>query len=430
MFTINSLIVGDLTFEKLNSILTQFREIKIYRASTIEEFKALDEMELLFIEYRSGDDLNYLKELKLNKSNEIYICLIGSEFQDLEYKFIDIYIEKEFSQDVIKLKIERFIKSLKLKTIGDILFRDGVKFTTFKESIRNSKNIFYIQNESDMMDFGIWLSDNYNYYQIPTKECQSMLEFLYKTINSAVNISGDLTILVEQSFDAIYISFKLPRERMAVEDKLIFERDDVVLESGFIYIKLQISETPDIDRRKLDMKKFLTATVDGYKKILSKDSCLLNRVSAIEFIQTLDEEDIYQVEELIELDTEWINLIAKLELNLELESFTEIAKVIENFSVVINKFYTFSTLSNALYSISNLLFSTDLTTLSKDKIGKLLILLSSLREDLSDWRVRIFEEMDIDNIYYLDNSMLSSCIQMESILTDKSPEEFGEVELF
>ena len=61
--------------------------------------------------------------------------------------------------------------------------------------------------------------------------------------------------------------------------------------------------------------------------------------------------------------------------------------------------------------------------LDDEKINKLYTVLGLILEDLVNWRNTIFVDQETNDIHYLDSSLFSSCLQVETIMTEAAIEQ-------
>ena len=67
--------------------------------------------------------------------------------------------------------------------------------------------------------------------------------------------------------------------------------------------------------------------------------------------------------------------------------------------------------------------SITLDQLTSKEVKKFTTLMLHLLHDLSTWRDNIFVKQEANDIHYLDSSLLSSALQIETIFANKEVEE-------
>lgn len=139
------------------------------------------------------------------------------------------------------------------------------------------------------------------------------------------------------------------------------------------------------------------------------------------------------VADMTEIEFEVEDALGLFDSNPSLENLHKIGNILSRLSNKINNLYSFAPMSYALSSLSAFLTNITEESYRKANIRLLYNLISALLKDLSQWRQNIFVTQSAQNIHYLDASLLSSCMQIEAILSDKeivTDEEDDDLELF
>jgi two-component system chemotaxis response regulator CheY len=139
-------------------------------------------------------------------------------------------------------------------------------------------------------------------------------------------------------------------------------------------------------------------------------------------------EDIY---DLIDFEEIWEHSLYEMEHSNFQEHIEILAnEAINKYAGVLNKMYEFITLGYALFSLATFLKS--VKDINEKTKPQLILLLKSLLEDLVSWRKTVFEEKNTENIHYLDSSLFSSCMQIETLITgqDMDTGDDNDLELF
>jgi DNA-binding NarL/FixJ family response regulator len=116
-----------------------------------------------------------------------------------------------------------------------------------------------------------------------------------------------------------------------------------------------------------------------------------------------------------DLDT---NLIFVENNNYSIDDFEDVADLIFSYAERIdNTFYEFEAIGYALKDLAEVLFNITNNELNNDELKKIHIFLWQLKEDITKWRNNVFIDKSVENIHYLDASLLSSCMQIKSLIT-------------
>lgn len=164
------------------------------------------------------------------------------------------------------------------------------------------------------------------------------------------------------------------------------------------------------------------------KEILRKTH--YNAISAKDYIDEIGDECGHELEELNDSKDELKNLLYRLEEQRDAALLIPIAGIMLRYAISMEALFEFKDLGYALRTISRLLSDLDAEKKACD-IGKLMVFLNSIADDLNAWYHTIFIHQNTQNIHYLDSSLLSSCLQMEATFTGAYEDSLGDdLELF
>ncbi len=222
----------------------------------------------------------------------------------------------------------------------------------------------------------------------------------------------------------------------------IFEvrKKDISLEDGSVSIYFFTDITLlEYQRRKLQLfgnavqkelisKRFADAKEKDSAAPIEKIT--LRKIPAEEYVSEIDSVIFEQLEELDELE---------VEINDDLTLFLErrdgaylrtFADRMEKYAYTMKMLFEFEELSFAIKNIAELLYHNSIN-MDASKIDKIGMYCSAIAEDLANWRRGIFVTRSAIDIHYLDDSLYSSCLQLEfEIKGIKLDDDAGELELF
>lgn len=154
------------------------------------------------------------------------------------------------------------------------------------------------------------------------------------------------------------------------------------------------------------------------------------KLSAMEYVSEIDAAVLEQMEELHELESEMgddLALFAERKDGAYLRSF---ADRLARYAGAMKMLFEFEELSFAIKNISELLYENSLDLSSKN-IDKIVMYCGAISGDLAGWRSGIFIDKNAIDIHYLDDSLYSSCLQLEFEFKGVPlEEEGGDLELF
>jgi len=217
-----------------------------------------------------------------------------------------------------------------------------------------------------------------------------------------------------------WLSINKIRETFAWEEKFTNAIGHV---SSIVSLKKFVHEKPII----LDEKRDCNSVIDKsrYKDMHYSDD---KKTSALEFSKD-NEIESELIDDLSDYENEMSDALYENELltsnMVELSS-----NVLEHYSKLLNQTVEFKDLAYCIETVTVVLANLDVKNIDSKQSKKLKIYLENIISDLSDWKDKMFIACDTLDIHYLDASMLSSCAQIEMLITPTVEEDDDELELF
>ncbi|MFA6136492.1 MAG: response regulator [Sulfurimonas sp.] len=365
---------------------------------------------------------------------------------------VDTYIHKPIDRELIRYKLQSIGASLRASLGGSNILTKKVALNPFNSDIRSFKTIFDIVDTETMMDFGMWLFDQYNGKQMPaSNKFDKAIEVFYMLMSQGDKNGEAMSIIIEESHEEFYITMKFDTA-IHLEEKLL----EMIKEFGteFIIQKnivcVRLSKPQDLksivkETQKHKEEILVTTTkiesicqtfqeekqesiqeVKEIRVIQSNERELLHqsfvhKTSAVDYVSELGGDVIEEILDLVSIDEEWEGILSVIEKNPTEENFVYFADAVLNVYVrAINNLFEFTALAYALSSLS-VFMKNSAKVVSEDsaKIKMLIMLLEHLGKDLTSWREHIFILQDTADIHYVDSSFFSSCMQIEAIIDDK-----------
>lgn len=222
----------------------------------------------------------------------------------------------------------------------------------------------------------------------------------------------------------------------------IFEirKKDILLEDENISIYFFTDITLlEYQRRKLQLfgnavqKELISARFEERQKANNSapiEKIVHKKISASEYVSEIDAVIFEQMDELEELE---IEIADDLTLFLERRDgayLRAFADRLEKYAYTMKMLFEFEELSFAIKNIAELLYQNSLGVEVKNA-DKIAMYCGAIAEDLANWRNGIFVTRNAIDIHYLDDSLYSSCLQLEfEVKGIKLDDDAGELELF
>ena len=445
------LIVDDIEDNRLvlKSICKKIPDLQVYEAVNGEEAVKLNsekkpDIVLMDIMMPVMDGFAATEIIK-NSSTPPYVLIVtAASDKETEEKFIrlgvDGYIQKPVDKEILINKIEALKNAAMIKKGSKSGLSAKKPLSKQAKSCRNFKTYFLIENEEDAMNMGLWLTDYKQGFSSSsaTFEFEDSLNAIYKICKTSLKKSPNITAVVEEDFEFIYITFIFSTsiECYSIE-KVITNNiaDNILCESTILYLKIRMFD----EQRKPEVVKNHTV-VDTKNKIdMSQEDIRIlrqthvDKISASEYTEDISQDGLIdEIYDLKDIEAIWTDKISQLKHEQNIATLHELAdEAIAAYAKIINKLYEFASIGYGISSLYSFLETIEEDKL-KETLPKLSMLLEHILADLANWRNTIFVKKDTKDIHYLDSSLLSSCMQIEAIVNQKIADahDDNDLELF
>lgn len=263
----------------------------------------------------------------------------------------------------------------------------------------------------------------------------------FKLANDFIMFSNNLLRKIISRGDRALVKILETSEsiEIVINPKVEIGRDiqEFLLQNQIENIYFEIREFERVKKLVIYIYKSEPIESTQIDRAISKEEKMLrespsdNIVSAIEYLGYIK---YYKdsVDDLEDIEKEWEFFLTLMEsANLKSQDFNEFGEVISKYHLrLLENFEEFSTIIYAFESLSKKMIELeDINILNERDMRKIVLLLQTLKDDISIWRKSIFLDASVDNIHYLDSSFLSSCMQIESILNQTQIED-DDIEFF
>jgi len=151
------------------------------------------------------------------------------------------------------------------------------------------------------------------------------------------------------------------------------------------------------------------------------------KISAIEFANSYPLELESTNESLEDLEAKFYTLLANAERTFDQESVLELTGLLNDFAREIEMVPQFAPIAHGILEVEKAFRSVQDHT----KIPTVLPMLGSLFDNLEKWRKGIFLYQDVDDIHYMDNSLISDALSLQGFLSsESSTSDSSDMELF
>lgn len=382
---------------------------------------------------------------------------------------VGTYIRKPIDKELIRFKLQSFASLLRAKEGCYKSLTQKEALNPFNKDIRNFKIIFDIIDADAMMDFGIWiLSRCEDRFMSACSRVDATIELFYEWMRQGIKQSYAVSIIVEENFEELYITLKLPKEIVIPEHMYAIVQelgDNCIIKQNIACIrlgvgtkvsvapsKIAIIETPSVVQDAIESKVSYSDAVPVIEKTPEKTEMLkdvrvmedmdkellrqsfVHKTTAAEYVLDIGGDVLDEIRDLVSLDEEWKDKLSILEEEPTAQNIHNFADgVLGVYVGAINNLFEFTALGYALAALGGFLKeNSTLIVNDPKKLKTMVMLMEHLGADLSTWREHIFGLQDAADIHYLDSSFFSSCVQIEGILGNKEVEtdDDDEMEFF
>jgi len=153
----------------------------------------------------------------------------------------------------------------------------------------------------------------------------------------------------------------------------------------------------------------------------------MHKLSAREYALEIGNDILEELGEMDELEQDMRDTILSIENDLSLEVINHLAYNFKSYAKTVSRLVEFEDLAFSLYKLSEFLLSLQYAHLNAKKMH---LLLDGICSDLMQWRKMVFITREVQDIHYLDASLLSSCLQIEVEFGEKTMSHEDDLDLF
>jgi CheY-like chemotaxis protein len=161
-----------------------------------------------------------------------------------------------------------------------------------------------------------------------------------------------------------------------------------------------------------ELKNTTNTTINSIEQKETKDYEI---ISAQQFLKDVDNLS-YVLEDIDELN----EISSEVIFNLDIDNFKihkkNILLALNKYARLLNSLFSFNELSSYLDSLSSIIFDIDLKTYDELKSNYIVELIRAIFEDITIWKEHLFIEQDLDDVYYINTTIISHCKEFEELI--------------
>ncbi len=225
---------------------------------------------------------------------------------------------------------------------------------------------------------------------------------------------------------------QLSKSAQAIYDRKMFEYFHTALEETNEELKnsnIELQKALSEIQRLKNTEELQTHTQPARELNESEKIMLYTRrdkMSAEEFHRVHPFELDKTNEDLEMLEDRFNVLLTNAERNISQETLLNLSRIVHDYAKELEIIPQFSALS---YGIQQLAVTFD-SVQDSTKIHAVMPMLTSLFDNLEQWRRGIFFYRNVEDIHYMDNSLISDALSLQGMLSDTAAASDADIELF
>lgn len=373
------------------------------------------------------DGIEATKEIKSFAPSTMIIALSALDDEKSKHLMLhsgaEDYISKPIDSELFIQRVKNYVSivSMRAKPV------QGTKMgSLFSDTAYPLSKIFTIDSEASLAYFWDYYLNNSN---CKANNISDVVRLIYGVGLWLLKTNHIFTIVAEENDNNLYLtqtSIGSINERVIRNIVLNHcQNTPFMLKDGFLSYKLnKVTQLTPTQSSSADME-----VTRQEKEILSKTH--FNKITATEYVEMTAIALMDKIESLETIEDSLDISLLNFERENTVTNLQNVSHLFLDYVEVIQQLVEFEHLSYAITSLANFLENLEGSQFDEKKVKKLITLIISLVSDLSSWRDNLFIKQEANDIHYLDSSLLSSCLQIESIFQEeKASEEDEDLEFF
>lgn len=421
------LIVDDLDNNRLSLvlILEKIDGVIISEASDGQEALELcarESFDLIFMDIMMPnlDGFEATKFIKKLLPHTMIIALSALDDELAKNKMLSLgaedYLTKPIDPTRITLRIEHYLNIIAFRKQHHIESKQTA-INPFDKRVFSKKIIYNIENKNNLMEF--W--DDCLNTQTAITDMSDVVRLMYGFGLWLLKNDFRFEIYIESNNECTYLTLLHKGTLRQKIVKNILFKHYAYLHYFFNYQLLSFK-----------LKNILAEITTKEKKVkqplennthLTLDAKQYIEITPINFLSKIDHLDL--INDKIDL------AILEFEKMPNCTSMRLVCNELKSYTNVLAQLMEFEHLGYALEMLVNNLLTLEESSFNHETTKKTAIILLNIVSDLASWRENIFIKQSAIDIHYLDASLLSSCMQLESIFEPESESnDDNEIEFF
>jgi len=367
------------------------------------------------------DGIEATNIIKNISKSPMIIALSALDDKESKQKMIlagaEDYITKPIDGELFLQRVKNYISIIKIRK-NNLINENAIN--PFTSSVYDRKVVFYIKNEDSIVQ--LW--DFFLQYGLfPCKDFSDYIRIIYGISKWLVKNNIQFNINVEANNENVFLMIdKIDNISKTVIHNIItkYLPDAIfLLKDNTLSFKLTKIHEEEIKSVKLDSET---------KNILSKTH--IDNLTAEDYVEQTAISIMPKIDSLEKIEDSLDTLIIECEANPSKQTMEKVCITLDEYYSVIELLAEFEHLVFAIKTLIAFLRSLEEEQFKHENFKNFTSQLLNLLNDLSSWREMIFIKQEAIDIHYLDASLLSSCLQLESMFENKEVDEGDDLEFF
>lgn len=349
------------------------------------------------------------------------------------------YIVKPINSKLFLARIKNYQKIL--TSITDKESKGEWSVNPFASKVYSRKILFRVTKESSIAEFWeFFLLGDYKAYNNLCNCVRSMYNAglallkshkLFEIIVEENDLYFYFTVTKIEGYNKNIISKIFEKDRNGFVSKFTTSGFSIKFKKEYCEAKCNIEMVANEPQSKSVSQTTPSSSSSGFDYGKLQNTAHADKIDARSFLRELEESYFNKIDSLESVEDQFDCALFNFESCQDNRYLGEIANSLSMYADVIYVLHEFENICQAIQKLSNFLLAIFNNEINNKKQAKILLLLKGLQYDLVQWRNNIFVNASTIDIHYLDSSLISSCMQIDSIFNENNQDEDDmELELF
>lgn len=354
------------------------------------------------------------KQIKAFNRKTMILALSALDDEDSKNEMLSCgaedYITKPIEEGLFHQRMKNYLQIIELRKAKPLNI-DAIN--PFSQEVYARSLKFNIRSDRAIAEFWDYYLNQSSYNISELEEC---VRIVYAYAQYSLKKELPFTIIAEENDENLYLTIMLTTAitDLAIQNIILkhYQGAIFILQDSHLCFRLQKNRVivePEIKKAELS---------DYAESILSKTH--FHKTTADEYVQNTAVALMDKIENLETLKFDIETVAISFEEHPQKKLLEKIAHLLDEYVLVVEQLYEFEHFAYALRTLMTFLQNLEVDGVADSDIKKFSLLFISLLDDIETWRHNIFVLQEANDIHYLDSSLLSTCLQIESLFTKES----------